>query len=173
MKNKSALIITGKLVQDHEYIYPYYRLKEDGYKVDVATVDGLETQGQLGVKVLTTLGLDQVRTDDYDILVLPGGAKCMEYLRQSTICISLIQEFHNKEIVIASICHAAQLLISARIVKGRRISGYYSLKDDITNAGAIYVDEPAVIDHKIVTTAHYKDLGPWMKAALDEVSGRS
>ena len=59
-----------------------------------------------------------------------------------------------------------QLLISAKIVKGKKIAGYYSLEDDITNAGAIYTDKPAVIDGKIVTTAHYKDMGPWMKAAL-------
>ena len=58
------------------------------------------------------------------------------------------------------------MLISAKIVKGKKISGYYSMIDDILNAGAIYVDEPAVVDKKIITTAHYKDMGPWMKAIL-------
>ena len=68
--------------------------------------------------------------------------------------------------VIACICSGVQLLISAKIVKGKKIAGYYSLEDDITNAGAIYTDKPAVIDSKIITTAHYKDMGPWMKATL-------
>lgn len=167
MNSRNALIITGKLVQDHEYIYPYYRLKEDGYQVDVATPDGLETTGQLGTKVLTTLALKEVVLEDYKIMVLPGGAKCMEYLRQDKHAIQLIKEFHDKGGIIASICHAGQLLISAKIVAGRRVSAYYSLKDDIENAGAIYVDEPAVIDGNLVTTAHYKDLGPWMRAALN------
>ena len=58
------------------------------------------------------------------------------------------------------------MLISANIVKGKKIAGYYSIKDDINNAGAIYTDEPAVIDGNIVTTAHYKHLGAWMKATL-------
>ena len=63
-----------------------------------------------------------------------------------------------------------QLLISARIVKGKKIAGYYALEDDITNAGAIYTDLPAVMDDRIITTAHYKDMGPWMKATLDKVN---
>ena len=64
------------------------------------------------------------------------------------------------------ITSGVQFLISAKIVKGKKIAGYYSLEDDIVNARAIYTDKPAVVDGKIVTTAHYKDLGPWMKAAL-------
>lgn len=55
---------------------------------------------------------------------------------------------------------------SAKIVKGKKIAGYYSLEDDIKNAGAIYTDKPAVVDGKFVTTAHYKDMGSWMKATL-------
>ena len=68
--------------------------------------------------------------------------------------------------IIACICSATQLLISAKVVKGRKISGYYSMIDDIINAGAIYEDKPAVVDENIITTAHYKDKGSWMAAAL-------
>ena len=68
--------------------------------------------------------------------------------------------------IIACICSGAQLLISAKVVKGRNISGYYSMKDDIINAGANYVDQPAVVDKNIVTTAHYKDMGPWMASVI-------
>jgi hypothetical protein len=71
--------------------------------------------------------------------------------------------------VIACICHGAQLLISAKIVKGRDISGYYSIKDDIENAGARYVDAAAVVSDNIVTSPHYKHMGPWMKRAIDLV----
>jgi protease I len=72
-----------------------------------------------------------------------------------------------KKKIIGSICSAAQLLISAKIVKNRKVSGYYSMIDDIENAGAKYLDLPAVIDDNLVTTAHYKDMGPWMRAVLD------
>jgi len=169
-KTNRAVIITGKLVQDHEFIYPYYRLKEEGFDVDIAVRGKQETQGQIGVKVIPTKDIPELKVSDYDVLVIPGGAKCMEYLRQDKDILKFIADFHAAGKVISSICHAAQMLISAKLVKGRKISGYYSIRDDIENAGGIYVDEPAVIDDRIVSTAHYKDLGPWMKATIKEVA---
>ena len=97
---------------------------------------------------------------------MPGGVKAMEKIRLEKKLINFITKFHQGGKLIACICSGAQLLISAKIVKGRKISGYYSMEDDITNAGAIYTDEEVVIDKKIVTTAHYKDMGPWMKETL-------
>ena len=78
------------------------------------------------------------------------------------------QKFAKENKIIGCICSGAQLLISAKIVKNKKISGYYSMIDDINNAGGIYTDLPAVIDSGIITTAHYKDMGPWMKAVIDE-----
>lgn len=167
---KRAVILTGKMVQDHEFIYPFYRLQEDGYQVDVAVRGKEQVQGQIGVKVVPTKDIPELKVSDYQILVIPGGAKCMEYLRQDKDALKFIADFHAAGKVIAPICHAAQMLISAKLVKGRKIAGYYSIKDDIENAGGIYVDEPAVVCDRIVSTAHYKDMGPWMKAALAEVT---
>ena len=165
--SKKALILTGNLVQDHEFIYPYYRVQEDGYKVDVAVRDKKQVNGIIGAKIIPTKDIPELKVEDYDLLILPGGAKAMEYMRQDMDIIKFISDFNSSGKTIASICHAAQLLISSKIVKGRKISGYYSIKDDINNAGAVYTDEPAVVDGNIVTTAHYKDLGIWMKTALD------
>lgn len=164
---KHALIITGKFVQDHEFIYPYYRLQEAGFSVDVAIRNQETVQGALGTKVIPTRDIAGIKPEEYDLLVLPGGAKCMEYLRQEQEVLDFIHAFHMQGKVIASICHAAQLLISAKVVKGRRISGYYSIKDDIENAGAIYVDAPSVVDGTIVTSPHYKYLGDWMRDTLN------
>ena len=166
---KSALILTGNMVQDHEYIYPYYRVQEDGYEVDVAVRGKIQVNGIIGSKIIPTKDIPELKVDDYDLLILPGGAKSMEYMRQDKEILEFISDFNDSGKVIASICHAAQLLISAKVVDGRKISGYYSIKDDINNAGAIYTDEPAVVDGNIVSTAHYKDLGPWMKTALNLV----
>ena len=166
---KNALILTGNLVQDHEYIYPYYRVQEDGYNVDVAVRGKKQVNGIIGSKIIPTKDIPELKIEDYDLLILPGGAKSMEYMRQDKEILQFISDFNDSGKVIASICHAAQLLISAKVVKGRKISGYYSIKDDINNAGAIYTDEPAVVDGNIVSTAHYKDLGPWMKTALNLV----
>ena|SRR3989338_4768232 len=163
---KKALFITGKLVQDHEFIYPYYRVQEEGFAVTVASVDGQETVGQLGTKIPVNAKFDDINPDDYDLLVIPGGAKSLEYTRQNKRALEIIADWDKKEKIIASVCHGSQLLISAKVVKGRKISGYYSIRDDIENAGATYVDEPFVTDRNIVTSPHYKHLGPWMKEVL-------
>ena len=167
----SSIIISGALAQDHEFIYPFYRLLEANSKLDVCLIGGKPVQGILGTSLPPNTNhpvkdIDQVKVNDYDLLVLPGGVKALEKTRQNKKLIKFINEFHKADKVIACICSGVQLLISAKIVKGKKIAGYYSLEDDITNAGAIYTDKPAVIDGKIVTTAHYKDMGPWMKAAL-------
>jgi protease I len=163
---KKALILTGRLVQDHEFVYPYYRLQEDEYEVDVA-VRGKETVfGNIGVKIVPTKDIPELDVADYDVLVIPGGAKAMEYMRQDQELLSFIASCHASGRVIASICHGAQLLISAGLVRGRRISGYYSIKDDINNAGGTYVDAPYVTADRIVSTPHYKHLGPWMRETL-------
>lgn len=170
---RRAVIITGKLVQDHEFIYPYYRLQEEGYEVEVA-VRGKETvQGQIGVRVVPTKDISDLSVEDFDLLVIPGGAKALEYLRQDQEILKFIADFHRAGKVISSVCHGAQLLISAKIVKGKKISGYYSIKDDITNAGATYVDAPAVVDDRIITSPHYKYLGPWMKETIAQVEKNS
>jgi protease I len=114
--------------------------------------------------------IDQIKVEDYNILVLPGGVKAMEKVRQEKKIIDFISKFNDQRKIIACICSGAQLLISAKVVKNRKIAGYYSMKDDLINAGAIYTDKPAVVDENIITTAHYKDMGPWMKEALRKVS---
>ena len=166
--HKKALIIAGKLIQDHEYIYPYYRLQEEEYEVDVAVRGNEIVLGSIGVKVLANKDIPDLKVDDYEVLVLPGGAKAMEYMRQDMEILKFIADFHASGKVIGSICHAGQLLISAKLVKGRKISGYYSIKDDITNAGGTYVDAPYVTDDRIVSCPHYKHLGPWMKEVINQ-----
>ena len=167
-----ALILTGKLVQDHEYIYPYYRVGEEGWDLDVAVRGKQEVQGIIGTRIVPTLDVPELRVDDFDMLIIPGGAKAMEYMRQDQQMVDFVADFNAAEKVIATICHGAQMLISARIVQGRTLSGYYSIQIDIENAGATYRDDSAVVDENFVTTAHYKDLGPWMKAAFETFYAR-
>ena len=69
----------------------------------------------------------------------------------------------------ASTCHGAQLLISAGVVKGKKVSAYYSIEDDVRNAGAEYINAPVVVDGNIVSSPHYDHMGVWMKTAIDQV----
>ena len=172
---KKGVIISGNLAQDHEFIYPYYRLLEEGYNLDVCILEGKPVQGILGTaippnKEQVIKKIEDVKINDYEILVIPGGVKAMEKVRQNVKIIKFISDFDKEKKIIACICSGAQLLISAKVVKGRKISGYYSMKDDLINAGAIYTDLPAVIDDNIITTAHYKDMGPWMKAVIEKIN---
>jgi len=169
-----AIIISGNLAQDHEFIYPYYRLLEEGFDLDVCLLEGKPVQGILGTKIppnkdQSVKKIDEVFVKDYKVLVLPGGVKAMEKVRQEKKIIDFISEFNKEQKTIACICSGAQLLISAKVVKGRKIAGYYSMKDDLINAGAIYTDLPSVVDNNIITTAHYKDMGPWMREVIKKI----
>ena len=164
-----ALIITGQNVQDHEFIYPYYRLKEAGYDVTVALKDKLPTQGILGTNIPCDNECDIISYEElgleYDLLIIPGGAKAMEKLRQERLVLDFISKWNMSEKIIGVICHGAQLLISSIIMKPYTIAGYYSIKHDIQNSGAKYSKE-VTQSHNIVSAAHYKDLGGWMAMLL-------
>lgn len=165
---KRALIITGQGFQDQEVVYPYYRLLEDGFKVDIAAKNKETLFGILGLKMEATINFDEIKSGDFDLLVLPGGVKALEKIRQEQKILDFISGWDAEKKIIASTCHGAQLMISAKIVKGRKISGYYSIKDDINNSGAIYVDAPAVVDGNVISSPHYKHMGEWMKEALNQ-----
>ena len=156
----NSVIISGELAQDHEFIYPFYRLLEERSNLDVCIIGGKSSKGIMGTnlppnKDHPVKDISQLKVENYDLLVLPGGVKAMEKIRQNKILINFISDFynHDNQKIIACICSGAQLLISANII----------------NAGAIYTDEEVVYDQRIFTTAHYKDMGPWMKAAIDAV----
>lgn len=171
---KKALILTWEQFQDHETVYPYYRLQEAGFEVDVFANKLGRINGILGVHVECTRLVSELDDnakfdkimDEYDFLVIPGGVKSLEKLRQEKNALRFVSEWDKKGKVIACVCHGAQILISAKVTKGRDISAYYSIKDDVENSGANYVDAPSVVDKNIVTAPHYKWLGQWMDAAL-------
>ena len=119
---KKAIIISGNLAQDHEFIYPYYRLLEEGFVVDVCLLEGKPVKGILGTNIPPNKDqpvkkIGEVSVNDYEILVLPGGVKAMEKVRQEKKIIRFISEFNKMKKIIACICSGAQLLISAKMIK--------------------------------------------------------
>ena len=161
-----ALIIAGKYSQDVEVFYPLYRMQEEGWHVDIAVKGNEETTGVFGMKIVPTVNLPLIFQATHNVVILTGGARALEYLRQDNNLLNAITQFHKWGGIIGSVCHGTQLLISAGLVKGRRVSGYYSIKDDIINAGGEFVDAPFVTDGKMVCSPHYKYLGPWMKEVI-------
>jgi protease I len=172
-----SLIITWENFQDQEVVYPYYRaLEESTHHEDVhiaANVTG-RFFGIMGVNMTSHKLISQLFSGDqisstlnaYDLLIIPGGVKALEKLRQEASVITFIKEWNALGKVIASTCHGAQLLISARVTRGRTVSGYYSIKDDIENSGAVYSAEPVVVSDNLVTSPHYDFMAEWMSAAI-------
>ena len=167
MSFMKALIITWENFQDQEVVYPFYRLKEETEDVKIVSNVTGRFHGIMGVNMTSHDTLENLPMyTDYDFLVLPGGVKSLEKLRQEKNVLSFIREWNSKGKVIASTCHGAQLMISAKIVNGKTISGYYSIEDDINNAGANYVDAPAVVAGNIISSPHYKWMGEWMHESI-------
>ena len=172
-----ALIITGKYAQDIEVWYPKYRMEEEGWQVEIATPNKQEVLGVYGMKITPTCFIppcEQLAAKQrvYDVVILPGGARAMEYLRQDEQMLLYLYGYHGIGGVIGSICHGTQLLISAKLVQGKFITGYYSIRDDIVNAGGFYPagDAPFTTDGRIITSSHYKHLGPWMHECIRVVA---
>lgn len=167
-----ALILTGRMVQDQELIYPQYRLDEAGYEVTIAAEKAGEFFGIQGVKFKADIPFDSVdRVDlrDYSLLIIPGGVKCMEHMRLHPAPVDIIKRFHANGGVIGCICSGAFLLISAGLCKGRKIATYPAWQIDVENAGGTFVND-VVTDDRIVTAPHYNRAGPWMAAVLKAVN---
>jgi protease I len=171
---KKALILTWEGYKDYEAVYPYYRLLEEGFEVDVMSNTLGKVLGVLGGSIpcnrsITELTMENT-TDflqNYDLLIIPGGVNSLEKLRLHLGAVKLVGEWCSKGKVIGSICSGAQMLITAKVLKDRKISAYYSMEQDVWNAGAAFVDAPAVVDQNIITSPHYKWVGHWMKSVLE------
>lgn len=174
---KKAIIITWSGFQDHELVYPYYRLLGAGFDTTIVG-DKRDGQGRFYGIFGLNMPCHELINDfdkkkdswlnDASLLVLPGGVKSLEKLRLQKNVKDFIFEWHSRGKLISSTCHGAQMLVSAKIVKGETIAGYYSLEDDINNAGAIYSSEPVVVSGNIITSPHYDFMGEWMETTLSE-----
>ena len=172
---KKALIITWEKYQDHEVIYPYYRVQESGYEVDIMSNKVGMIYGILGTYNECTKSVFDLNEEEkfnqyleeYDLLIIPGGVKSLEKLRQEQSALDFIKEWDSRGKTIGSICHGGQMLISSKIVKGRDVSGYYSIKDDLINAGGNFVDAESVVDGNLICCPHYKWMGQWMNKVIE------
>lgn len=159
---KKILMITGKDYDDSEVLYPYYRLLEEGYAVDVASVEKGEVSGKYHFKIDANLSFEEVNPDEYIALMLPGG-KAPEKLRLIDKVCEIVREFENAGKPMAAICHGQQILISADVLKGKNATCYPGIRDDIKNAGAIYEDNKVVVCKNLVTSRRPEDLPYFMK----------
>ena len=160
---KKILMITGKDFDDSEVLYPYYRLLEDGYTVDVASAEKGDVSGKYHFVIRANLQFEEVNPKEYSGLVIPGG-KAPEKLRLIESTRKIIREFEAQQKPIAAICHGQQILISAGVLSRKEATCYPGICDDLKNAGATYLDEPVVVCGNLVTSRRPNDLPCFMKA---------
>ncbi|MEI7027848.1 type 1 glutamine amidotransferase domain-containing protein [Paenibacillus sp. y28] len=172
LKNKKILAFVEEEFEDLEMWYPVLRLREAGAVVDVAgPVAGHVYIGKYGVPLKAEVALDHVSSADYDGLYVPGGW-APDKLRRYASVLRLTREFHEAEKPIAHICHAGWVLASAKICQGYTMTSTPGIKDDLENAGAIWVDEEAVVDRHIVSGRRPPDLPAMMREFIRVLAER-
>jgi protease I len=166
LSGQRVLAFVGDIYEDLELWYPKYRLIEAGAEVVVAGPDALKQYaGKNGYPCISDAAIATVSESQFDALLVPGGFM-PDKLRRDPKVLSLVREFHAASKPIAAICHGGWIPISAGVYRGVRVTGSPGIKDDLVNAGAIYLDEPVVVDRNHVTSRKPDDLPDFCRALV-------
>jgi len=163
-----ALIISADNFEDSELLVPYYRLKEAGVEVKLASLKRGAITGKQGYEVAVDKTIDEVNPDDYAILILPGG-KAPAVVRKEPKALEIARSFFVRNKPVAAICHGPQILISAGLLKGRRATCYMSVADELKKAGALYEDQEVVVDANLITSRQPADLPAFMRETMKQL----
>jgi protease I len=163
-----VLMIATDGFEESELMKPRQALLDAGAKVTLASlktdpIQG-EVQGKPGATITPDITVEDVDSDDYDALVLPGGVGNPDKLRMDDTTVGLVQEFFDDGKTVAAICHAPWLLVEADILDGKRATGWPSVRTDMENAGAEVVDEEVVVDGNLITSRNPDDIPAFVEA---------
>lgn len=165
LKNKKVVILVEHHYQDMEVWVPYYRLKEEGAEVIFAGTTATDYVGKYGVPVKTQLIAKELKAQNFDAVIIPGGW-APDFLRRYDSILRFVKEMDRSGKIIAAICHAGWVLSSAKIVRGRTVTCFSAIKDDLIHAGAEYVDKEVVVDKNLITSRTPEDLPAFCRAIL-------
>jgi len=158
LSGRRVLILVGEIYEDLELWYPKLRLQEAGAEVIVAGPEASTVyNGKNGYPCQSDVAIPQMNAGDFDALVVPGGFM-PDKLRRDSVVLDLVRSFDTAGKPIAAICHGGWIPISAGVYQGIRVTGSPGIKDDLVNAGAIFADEPVVVDRNHVTSRRPDDL---------------
>ncbi len=170
LEGRRVAILAEDLYEDLELWYPYYRLQEAGAEVKVVGSGRAATfKSKHDYPVQPDLDARSVTAEDFDAVIIPGGYS-PDYMRRSHDMVAFVRDMDAAGKPVAAICHAGWMLVSAGIVKGRRATSYFSIKDDMVAAGADWVDAPVVVDRNLVTSRRPADLPDFCRALIEELS---
>jgi len=167
---RSILIFVHEIYEDLELWYPKIRLEEAGFKTVVAGPEaGKIFAGKHGYPCKSDISFDQMQASAFAGLVIPGGF-APDKLRRSAKVLETVREMDAAKKPIAFICHAGWVPISAKILKGRHVTGVSAIKDDLENAGAKFSDQSVVVDGNLISSRTPSDLPDFCKALLKNLS---
>lgn len=174
LNNKKVAVLVTDGFEEVEFTQPIQALKEAGAKVEViALKEGKVkswTHDKWGGEYDVDITVGSADASDYDALVLPGGVMSPDKLRMDKDAVSFVGGFFEDNKPIAAICHGPWTLIETGELQGRRVTSYPSLKTDLTNAGAEWVDEEVVVDNGLVTSRNPDDLPAFCKKMVEEIA---
>ncbi len=166
-KDYRVICLIDEQFEDLELWYPILRLREEGIVVHIAGAEaGRKYTGKYGVPAVSDYSFDQIESGEYEGLLVPGGW-APDKLRRYPEVLEIVKSMNDKGKPIGQICHAGWVLISADILRGKRVTSTVGIKDDMTNAGGIWIDEAVVVDGNIVSSRKPQDLPYYMKAYLE------
>ncbi len=166
---KRVAILLEDLFDERELFYPYYRLLEEGYEVHlVGSQRDTVYTSKAGVTEKSTHSSEEVKAEDYDAVVIPGGFS-PDNMRRTRATVDFVKQMDKLEKPIAAICHGPWMMVSACDLKGKKATAFYSIKDDILNAGAEYLDQELVVDGHLITSRTPKDLPAFLKAIISKL----
>ena len=160
------LAFLDDVYEDLELWYPKLRLEEAGFATRLAGPALKTFAGKHGYPATADLLIADARSADFGALLIPGGFM-PDKLRRDAHVLQLTREFFQQGKLVAFICHGGWIPISAKILKGRRVTGSLGIKDDLENAGALWIDAPVVVDGNLISSRTPKDLAPFARAMVD------
>lgn len=170
LKGKRVAILAENMYQELELWVPYYRLKEEGAEVKVVGAGGARSYASKhGYPVAVDVQAEQVSAVEFDAVVVPGGY-APDVMRRHEAMVRLVREAHQQGKVVAAICHAGWMLASAGILKGRKATSFFAIKDDVANAGASWVDQDVVVDGTLITSRKPDDLPAFCRELVRALS---
>src|SRR5216117_2524343 len=170
LAGKRIAILSENMYQEMELWVPYYRFREEGAEVKVVGAGGAKSfTSKHGYPVAVDVQADQVKAVEFDAVVVPGGY-APDMMRRHPAMVALVREAAQQGKVVAAICHAGWMLVSAGIVNGRRTTSFFSIKDDLIAAGATWVDAEVVVDGNLITSRRPDDLPAFCRAIVAALS---
>ncbi|HSI70078.1 MAG TPA: type 1 glutamine amidotransferase domain-containing protein [Gillisia sp.] len=172
MKKRIAILATNGF-EESELTSPKEAMEKEGFQVDIVSTEKGKikawNEGNWSKEYEVDYTLNEVTPKDYNALVLPGGVINPDKLRRSEDVLVFVRKFFEEKKPVAAICHAAWTLISADVVKGRKMTSFHSIKTDLINAGAKWVDEEVVVDQGFVTSRNPDDLPAFNSKLIEEI----